>query len=184
MSFSIRLIFRCSQILWTLLSTALIGNVIANSFAGNPSTINFAIFVCVFSWIACLYGIAEDILGYVLLSFVKILLDLVSTFFTLIAGIVLAARLHARSCGNYVSCSLYLLHVIHPSQSYLKSNHLTNGSLDPGKRCRELQAATAFMWFLFASFLGSLIMDFLNIRKATWNNENRSPRTTQTMSQA
>lgn len=169
MSFSIRLIFRCSQILWTLLSTALIGNVIANSFAGNPSTINFAIFVCVFSWIACLYGIAEDILGYVLLSFVKILLDLVSTFFTLIAGIVLAARLHARSCGNY---------------SYLKSNHLTNGSLDPGKRCRELQAATAFMWFLFASFLGSLIMDFLNIRKATWNNENRSPRTTQTMSQA
>lgn len=47
-------------------------------------------------------------------------------------------------------------------QGYIRSNSLTNGSDDMTKRCRELQASTAFYWFLFASFAASIVMTFLH----------------------
>lgn len=49
-----------------------------------------------------------------------------------------------------------------PTQGYVQSNSLTNGSHDMTKRCRELQASTAFYWFLFASFAASIAMTFLH----------------------
>jgi len=148
----VQLFLRSSQFLWTLLITALIGNVIADAFAGNPSSINYAIFVAVFSWLVILYGLAAAFMETLANPIILGALDALAAIFTFIAGVVLAAKLNVHSCNN---------------KSYLLSNSLTNGSHNPHKRCRELQASTAFFWFLFASYLGSLVMDFVNRGSST-----------------
>lgn len=148
----VQIILRVSQFVWTLLITSLVGNVIADAFAGNPSSINYAIFVAVFSWIVLLYGMVAAFMESLAIPVVMMVMDGLATVFTFIAGVVLAARLHVHSCGN---------------RGYLLSNSLTNGSNDPSKRCHELQASTAFFWFLFASFVGSLVMDAIGSRGTT-----------------
>jgi hypothetical protein len=47
------------------------------------------------------------------------------------------------------------------SQNYTRTNHITNGSPDTGKRCREAQASTAFMWFGWAAFVASLAFSIM-----------------------
>lgn len=143
----LQIVFRSLQFLWTLLTTALIGNVIASAFAGNPSSINYAIFVSVFSWIVLLYGLVAAFAEGLAVPVVLWALDGLAAIFTFIAGVVLAAKLGVHSCGN---------------EKYLVSNSLTNGSSDMSKRCHELQASTAFYWFLFAAYLGSIIATFMN----------------------
>jgi hypothetical protein len=137
---------RGSQFLWTLLITALVGNAIASAFSGNPSSVNYAIFVAVFSWIVLLYGMTATFIEGLAIPFVLTVLDGLAAVFTFIAGVVLAAGLGVHSCSN---------------NAYTHSNHLTNGAMDTEKRCRELQASTAFFWFLFASYVGSVVVDFL-----------------------
>lgn len=144
-----QVILRGSQFLWTLLITALIGNVIAEAFAGNPSSINYAIFVAVFSWLVLMFGLASAFVESLAIPIVQIVADGLAALLTLIAGIVLAAKLHVHSCGN---------------KSYILSNSLTNGSHNPTKRCHELQASTAFFWFLAVSYLGSLVFDIMGAR--------------------
>jgi len=145
----VQIILRGSQFLWTLLTTALIGNVIADAFSGNPSAVNYAIFVSVFSWIVIIYGGLAAVMESLAIPIALLALDLLATIFTFIAGVVLAADLGVHSCGN---------------KSYVTGNHLTNGSGNPTKRCHELQASTAFYWFLFASFAASLVMSGLSAR--------------------
>jgi len=130
---------------------ALIGNVIAEAFSGNPSSVNYAIFVSVFSMLVVLFGIAGAFVESLAIPVVLMAADALAALFSLIAGIVLAAKLHVHSCGN---------------ESYLRSNSLTNGSHNMGKRCHELQASTAFFWFMFAGFAGSVIFDFLGSRSS------------------
>jgi len=137
---------RSIQFLWTLLITALVGNVIADAFAGNPSAINYAIFVAVFSWIVVFYGFAASFVEALAIPIVLLVLDGLATLLTFIAGVVLAAKLHVHSCGN---------------KSYVLTNSLTNGSHNPTKRCHELQASTAFFWFLFLTYVASLVLSFL-----------------------
>lgn len=50
------------------------------------------------------------------------------------------------------------------AQGYIKGNLVTNGSTNMTKRCQEAQAVTAFLWFGFASFLGSLVFSVLAMR--------------------
>jgi hypothetical protein len=97
---------RASQFLWTLLITALIGNVIAEAFSGNPSSVNYAIFVAVFSWIVLLIGIVAAVMDSE--NIILIALDTLAVIFTFVAGVVLAAKLHVHSCGNTVSVILCL----------------------------------------------------------------------------
>ncbi|RDL39063.1 putative Non-classical export protein 2 [Venustampulla echinocandica] len=130
---------------------ALVGNVIADAFSGNPASINYALFASVFSWIALLYGLGAAFVESIAFPILLLVLDGLAMIFTFTSGIVLAARLHARSCSNH---------------GYLISNGLTNGSGDMSKRCRELQASTAFMWFLWASYVGSFIMDLVQSRSS------------------
>ncbi|KAI6250017.1 Non-classical export protein 2 [Erysiphe necator] len=160
---------RCSQLLWTLLCTALISSVIADSFAGNPSCINFAIFVCVLSWITCIGGMIGAFNDKCLVPMVILVLDTTTAFLSLISGIVLAAKLQVHSCEDI---------------RYILSNSLTNGSFNPSKRCHELQAATAFMWFLFISFMGSLYFDIVNGTKRSIAGSSGSRASAPTMSQA
>jgi hypothetical protein len=52
------LALRAVQFLLTLIVTALIGNVIHDAVAGNPASINFAMFVAILCWFAVLAGLA------------------------------------------------------------------------------------------------------------------------------
>jgi hypothetical protein len=89
-------------LLWTLLITALIGNVIADASGGTPSQINYCMFVAVFSWIVLLIGFTgafiESIPMLVLLA-----ADALAVFFTFVAAVLLSAKLGVHSCGNTVS---------------------------------------------------------------------------------
>lgn len=140
---------RILQFLWTLLITALIGNVIAEAFGGNPSAINYAMFTAIFCWLVLLYGLATAFVESLLVPIALLVCDALAVLFTFIAGVVLAADLGAHNCADL---------------NYSSNNGLTAGSADPVKRCRELQASTAFFWFLFATFVGSLVIVFFASR--------------------
>jgi len=49
-------------------------------------------------------------------------------------------------------------------QKYTTTNHITNGSPNTAKRCREAQASTAFLFFGWAAFMASLIFSVLSGR--------------------
>lgn len=113
----VQVILRGSQFLWTLLTTALIGNVIASAFSGNPSSINYAIFVSVFSWIVLLYGMAAAFVESLAMPIVLGAMDLLATIFTFIAGVVLAAGLNVHSCNNRVSYQMHISSVTATNKS-------------------------------------------------------------------
>jgi hypothetical protein len=99
-------VLRLVQLLVVLITTALIGNVRANSqhaAASATAAINFAIFVCALSWIAILYGAITHVVSAIAIPVVSLALDGLATLFTFIGAIVLSAKLTAVNCANYVS---------------------------------------------------------------------------------
>ncbi|KAL1617704.1 hypothetical protein SLS54_007708 [Diplodia seriata] len=54
-------VFRGLELLWALLVMALIGNMIATAYAGNPSIVNYSMFVSVFSMLSLFYLIPATI---------------------------------------------------------------------------------------------------------------------------
>lgn len=80
---------------------ALIGNVIAMAFSGNPSSINFAIFVTVWCMVVVLVGFAAAFVEAIP-ALILMCLDASAALLSLIAGIVLAAKLGVHSCHNDV----------------------------------------------------------------------------------
>jgi len=134
------LALRGVQIFLTILITALVGNAIHEAAGGNPSEVNYAIFVAVFCWLVLIYTTVAGVLDSIAVPMAVMVLDALAALFTFIAGVVLAAGLGVHSCGN---------------EAYTLTNKLTAGSFDTSKRCHELQASTAFFWFLFASFLAT-----------------------------
>lgn len=143
----LQVVLRAFQFLWTLLITALIGNVIDDAFNGNPASINYSIFVAVFSWLVLLYGLLAAVMEAFNIPIILLAADGLAALFTLIAGITLAAELGVHSCSNL---------------GYTLTNHMTNGAGDLERRCRELQASTAFFWFLWVCYMGSLFFSFMN----------------------
>jgi hypothetical protein len=95
-------LLRTWTFLWTLLSLALIGNVIAIAFHGNPSSINYAMFTSVFCMLVVLYGLAAAFVDSLAIPIALIVADGLATLFSFIAGVVLAARLGVHSCNNHV----------------------------------------------------------------------------------
>ncbi|KAL3460774.1 marvel domain-containing protein [Aspergillus heterothallicus] len=151
----IQIALRIWQFVWTLLVMALIGNMIAESFAGNPATVNYAMFVAAFSMFTLFYLIPASInLDWAIHPIIMIVLDTLNTIFFFTSAIALAAKLECHSCGN---------------QSYILSNEITNGSNNPGKRCREAQASTAFLWFAWAGYMASMVISILMSRRAGAN---------------
>ncbi|MCJ1307720.1 hypothetical protein MMC25_001368 [Agyrium rufum] len=146
----IGLALRGLQFFWTLLILALTGNMIADAFAGNPSIVNYTIFVAIFSMLCLVYLIAvtfnDSFSGHPALP---LALDLLNTLFFLIGGIALAAELGVHSCSN---------------SGYLKSNGVVNGSNNRSKRCHEAQAVCAFLWFGFAAYAASTVFSGLSSR--------------------
>ena len=148
---------RLLQLLFLIILTGLIGNVIATniSAAGSATAaINFSMFVLVVSWLACLIGFSSKWLydRIAALPVVVLGLDFLATLFTFIAGVVLAAKLKVVNCSN--------------TNGY-PADWIAYGSGDDTKRCREVQASTAFMWFLFVTFTVSLVLTFFGFRRGT-----------------
>ncbi|KAG5922782.1 hypothetical protein E4U42_005332 [Claviceps africana] len=146
-------IIRGSALLWTLLITALIGNVIATNINASSSAmaaVNFTMFVAALSWVVHLYGLASVFVTSLAAAIVLVPLDVLLTVFTFIDAIVLAAKLRAPNCGHYNPFSL-------------PAGWIAYGSADTEKRCREIQASTAFMWFLFATSAAAL---FFTVKQA------------------
>ncbi|KAK5061208.1 hypothetical protein LTR84_007750 [Exophiala bonariae] len=143
------------EFLCTLIVLALVGNMIASAFAGNPSLINYDMFVAVFGMLSLFYLTAiafnDSFTGH---SIIPVVLDTLNVLFFFCAAVAMAAELGAHSCSN---------------RSYTESNHITNGSRNTGGRCREAQATTAFLWFAFAAWTASLAFTFLGARSGGVN---------------
>ncbi|KAI1498087.1 marvel domain-containing protein [Biscogniauxia marginata] len=147
-------ILRIVQILLVLLSTALIGNVIATNKDAAPSAtsaINFSMFVCVLAWIASLYSFIAHFVAVIAVPLAALILDAAATLFTFIGSVVLSAKLTAVNCGNFGDDKL--------------SDWIAFGSGNDEKRCREIQASIVFMWFLFAAFAATLFFTFREFRR-------------------
>lgn len=87
---------------------ALTGNMIAQSFAGNPSTVNYAMYASAFSMFTLFYLIPASFKvewsGH---PIIMVVLDTLNAIWFLTCGIALAARLQCHSCSNKVC---YLRH--------------------------------------------------------------------------
>jgi len=146
----LNLILRGVQFLIVIIIMSLVGNVIAMAFAGNPSLINYDMFVAAFALLSLIYLLLiawnESFTGHPVFP---VIIDLLNVIFLFCAAVATAAELGVHSCSN---------------DHYTASNHLTNGAHNRSGRCRELQAATAFFWFLFALWTVSLVFSLLDAR--------------------
>lgn len=149
----VQAILRGLQLLWALLLTALIGNVIATNVAAAgtaTAAINFAMFVVVLSWLAAIFGLASAFVDRLAIPMALLAADGAATLFSLIAGIVLAAKLKAVNCAE---------------TNDQAPDWIGYGSHDDTKRCREIQASTVFMWFLFITFSAGLVFTYMGFRR-------------------
>lgn len=89
---------------------ALVGNMIATSFAGNPATVNYAMFVAVFAMLSLFYLIAiafnESFTGH---AIIPLALDGLNVLLWFAAAVALATGLGVHSCNNGVSFSAHIL---------------------------------------------------------------------------
>lgn len=139
----IPLILRAVQFLWILLITALIGNVIARNINGPMATVNFTMFTAAWSWITWIYGLAACFMASLAIPIIMLPLEGLAVLLTFINAIVLSARLGAPNCSNIRGSG--------PTDDWIGF-----GDRNVEHRCREIQASTAFMWFLWACFCASL----------------------------
>ena len=83
---------------------ALVGNMIADANGGNPSIVNYVMFVSVFGMLSLFYLIAGTISeAFAVSPFFMIAADALNALFFLVGGIALAAYLKVHSCHNHVS---------------------------------------------------------------------------------
>ncbi|KAM3432154.1 hypothetical protein MY4824_006703 [Beauveria thailandica] len=152
MSGFFNLILRGIALVFTIIITGLIGNVIAqdhNASTSARAAVNFTMFVTALSWVVCLYGIVAAVISSLSMPIVLLVLDVLGVLFTFISAIVLAARIGNTNCSNTFGR--------HP-------NWIAYGSGNAEHRCRELQASDAFMWFLWATLCGALFLSFKEMR--------------------
>lgn len=83
---------------------ALIGNMIAEAFAGNPATVNYSMYTAAFSMLTLFYLVPASFnLDWALHPIIMIVVDLLNAIFFFACAIALAARLECHSCSNEVS---------------------------------------------------------------------------------
>ncbi len=93
----------CAKFFFTLLILALDGNIIAEASKGNPSIINYVIFVAVFGMLSLVYLILATIKeDFAIAPMFMVIADGLNTLLFLVGGIALAAYLGVHSCGNHV----------------------------------------------------------------------------------
>ena len=139
------------ELFCALVVMALVGNMIASAVAGNPAVVNYDMFAAAVAMAALLYQLPAALVDRYSLALAHVVLDALNTLFWFCAAVATAAYLGVHSCA---------------SPAYTRSNHITNGAVDSAKRCREAQAATAFLWFGWAAFVASLVVSLLAGRGA------------------
>ncbi|KAL5612191.1 hypothetical protein BROUX41_000269 [Berkeleyomyces rouxiae] len=146
---------RCWQLLWTLITTALIGNVIASNINGSSTastTLNYTMWSLSLCWVASLYGLAAAFISSIAVPIVMVVIDGLTTLFLFVDAIVVSARIKAVDCSRLV-----------PSR--LPRNYIAWGSNNNEKRCREIQASAVFLWFLFLSFVLTLTFAVMDMKR-------------------
>ena len=82
---------------------ALVGNMIADAFSGNPALVNYDMFVAVFAMLSLIYlfavGFNESFAGH---SAIPLALDVLNTLFFFCGAVAMAAELHVHRCSNSV----------------------------------------------------------------------------------
>ncbi|KAI1438469.1 marvel domain-containing protein [Xylaria sp. CBS 124048] len=147
-------VLRIVQILPLLIATALLGNVRANTqhaAAGATAAINFAIFVCVLSWIVLLYSLLAHFFTALAVPIITLTADTSATVFTFISAIILSAKLTSVNCADWGT---------------KPSDWIAFGSSNTEKRCREIQAGLVFTWLLFATFAVALTLTLRDLRRS------------------
>lgn len=82
---------------------ALVGNMIAEAFAGNPSSVNYAMFTAAFSMITLIYLFPASFnTDWALHPIIMVVVDVLNCIFFFCAAIALAAKLGSHSCSNLV----------------------------------------------------------------------------------
>lgn len=83
---------------------ALVGNMIAEAFAGNPSSVNYVMFVSAFSMFTLFYLVPASFnADWAVHPIIMVAVDALNCVFFFCAAIALAAKLTGNSCGNKVS---------------------------------------------------------------------------------
>jgi hypothetical protein len=167
-------IVRGIQTLFAALIIALVGSMITDSgynmiqpiggypdnnypSGGNPAEVNYAMFLGVWTLLSMslLIPLAlkpQSKESYLITTTV---LDGLTALFYVCGGIALAAAMGIHSCNNF---------------DYVYQNRITNNALGRGKRCREAQAATAFIWLNFLLFAVTTV---ISVRTVYWNSNPR-----------
>ncbi|KAL5377677.1 hypothetical protein DPSP01_009602 [Paraphaeosphaeria sporulosa] len=145
---------RSWQLLCSVIIMALIGNMIATAYSGNSAMVNYDMFVAVFGLLSLLYLLPTSFLDSYSMPLVNMGLDALNVIFWFCAAVATAAYLHVHSCSN---------------RAYTTTNHITNGSPNTEKRCREAQASTAFFWFGWAAWVATLAFSIMNGRSSGAN---------------
>ncbi|OAX83600.1 hypothetical protein ACJ72_02029 [Emergomyces africanus] len=147
---TVNLALRGIQLILTVIIMALIGNMISEAFHGSAATVNYILFVSAFTMLTLIYlfaaGISEAFIVHPVLVF---LIDLLNAIFIFCGAIALPSKLRARDCSNKV---------------YTSTNSITRDGPNQEKRCREAQAVTAFLWFLWATFVATTVISGLAMR--------------------
>lgn len=140
---------RAWQLICAIIVTALMGNNIARAWAGTHSIINYSLFVGVWWLFTLLYFLPTSFIDKFSIPIVDIALDALSVIFGFCAAVALPAYIGAHSCSN---------------SNYTRSNSVLNSSPDTEKNCRQAQATTAFLWFGWAAFVATLLVNIMNGR--------------------
>lgn len=82
---------------------ALVGNIIASAFSGNPATINYAMFCSAFSMFTLFYLVPASFNSdWAFHPILMVVVDALNCVFFFAAAIALAAKLTVHSCHNQV----------------------------------------------------------------------------------
>ncbi|ODV90382.1 hypothetical protein CANCADRAFT_56918 [Tortispora caseinolytica NRRL Y-17796] len=138
---------RVLNFVWLVIVLGLVGNLIDTQNHVNPQ-VNFCIFAAVFGLLfGVFYGVLAQFFSALAFPILLTSFDFLNVVFTFAGATSLAVAIRTHSCSN---------------MDYVNSNAVTQGS---SMRCREAQAATAFLYFSFFTFLASLILSAVAITR-------------------
>ncbi|CRG88158.1 hypothetical protein PISL3812_05185 [Talaromyces islandicus] len=138
------LALRALELAFTVILLGLVG-ALEHQSSNNPESVHYSMFTAAFSIVFLIFLIPatwnEGLAGH---PIILIIIDGLNVIFFFCAAITLSARTRGHSCGDH---------------SFLNSNSIARGS---SSRCHEAQAAAAFFWFGWASYMGSLILSAIS----------------------
>ena len=118
---------------------ALVGNMIAEAVGGNPSIVNYVMFVAVFGMLSLFYLIAATIVeAFAISPWFVLAADALNTLFFLVGGIALAADLGVHSCGNKVCEKRRWLTLDGLMQDARATSHRTVPSMDQSTKEKDV----------------------------------------------